>query len=600
MAFDNNYFDYYIKNDKKHFFYDNTVDISSHLKFHFDGVKNIIYPYEKENKYFKILIEERRPSEGVNIWEHRKKQYTPITKQVCSKVLSTMKKIPRSLGWKINFADTKKASIIPDEYSFEKYVTDNYPVYGSVENWYFNTGLENQLKDPNGLILVMPYEYYMSKDELAKFPENEYKKPIAIFIPSEAVLDYVYNEHAFIHSNEKFKYIDKEGKEKEGHVYWLIEKGSLTKVFVKQDKTFETPEIFAPLPAKDLACWRIGGKYREQHGITPIFDSYVSPMLPSLDQAARESSDLDAAVVLHLYPTMWYFSGQECSACAGTGMVKKLGKNVMCGECKGNGRIKHSPYEDISVKPQDAGQQAIPTPPAGFIEKDTAIIKLQDERIKAHKYDALSAINLNFLDQTPLNISGEAKSIDRDEINNFLGEVARSAAYNISEINEMIAMERYPRISYEQQEEMTPDISIPLTFDIETLAGMAAEIKTLVDSDADLNVINALEVEYINKKFAGQADLRKKFVAAKVLDPFAGMSNEGKENLMLSGTAKKEDVILSVYIIPFIEKAIREKADFLDLDEDKQLEILYSYVPEKMPQAAGKVIIRDNNGLPIE
>jgi hypothetical protein len=599
MTFDNKYFEHYIKGDVKHFYYDNTVDISSHLKFHFEGVKNIIYPYEKENKYFKILIEERRPNEGTNIWEHRKKQYTPITKQVTSKVTATLKKIPRSLGWKINFSDTEKNSLVPNEISLENYLTDDYPVFGSVENWYFNSGLENQLKDPNGLILVIPYEYYLSKEELDAYPENENKKPIAIFVPSEAVLDYVYESHAFIFSNEKFNYLDSENKQREGHVYWLIEKGLMTKVFVKQDKNF-TVVPFAPLPTDDLACWRIGGKYRGQHGITPVYDSFVSAMLPSLDQAARESSDLDAAVVLHLYPTMWYFAGQDCNACAATGFVLKAGKQVICGKCEGNGRLLHSPYKDLVVKPQEVGQQPIPTPPMGFVEKDTAIIKLQDERIKAHKYDALSAINLNFLDQAPLNISGEAKAIDRDEINNFLSDIARSAAYNIEEINEMIVKERYPYISPDAQYKMLPDISIPLSFDIETLSGMAAEIKMLMDADADLGVINALEIEYINKKFAGRPDLRKKFVAGKLLDPFAGLSNEEKENLMLSGTAKKEDVILSVYIIPFIEKALRENKTFMDLEADKQLEILYKYAAEKVTAPEGKVIVRDNNGMPVE
>jgi len=114
-----------------------------------------------------------------------------------------------------------------------------------------------------------------------------------------------------------------------------------------------------------------------------------------------------------------------------------------------------------------------------------------------------------------------------------------------------------------------------------------------------LRVINALEIEYINKKFAGRPELRNKIIAAKKLDPFAGMANEEKENLMLSGTVKKEDVILSVYIIPFIEQAIRDNAKFLELDADKQLEILYKFAAKKVVAPEGKVVIRDNNGLPI-
>ena len=98
MLFRSSFFDYYIKEKKKHYFYDVTVKLAQHVKFHFEGVKNLIYPYEKENEYFKILIEERRPNESTMVWEHRRKQYTPVTKQICSKVTTALKKIPRSLG----------------------------------------------------------------------------------------------------------------------------------------------------------------------------------------------------------------------------------------------------------------------------------------------------------------------------------------------------------------------------------------------------------------------------------------------------------------------------------------------------------------------
>ena len=91
---------------------------------------------------------------------------------------------------------------------------------------------------------------------------------------------------------------------------------------------------------------------------------------------------------------------------------------------------------------------------------------------------------------------------------------------------------------------------------------------------------------------------RSKIVAAKKLDPFAGMKNDEKENLVLSGLAKKEDVILSIYIVPFIDRAIRENPDFINLEEAQQLEILSKYASEKATAPQSQTIIRDNNGNP--
>jgi len=597
MRFDSTFIENLLKKDAKHYYHKQSCNIAEHLKFHFDGIKNSIYPYEKENKYFQILIEQRRPGESVEVQSYRKNQYKPLTKVPCSKVVTSLKKIPRSHGWKVDFSQSKKPTLVSDEGSAEEYLTKFFPVFDSVENWYFEAILPEQLKDPNGLILVMPFEYYLTKEELSKLPENEYLKPIGIFIPSVSVIDYVANEYAAILSNERWSYPSQDGKTMvEGSVYWLIEKGAMHKVYVKQDKTYSVEENFGILPTEYLACFRVGGNLKEVYGVTPCYDSFVSAMLPYLDMVATEANDLDAAVLLHLHPTMWYFTGQECNSCKGTGLVVSQGKNVACSACKGNGRLLHSPFTDVAVKPQDAGQQAIPTPPMGYVDKPVEIVKLQSERVKEHLKDALSAINMEFLYEEPLNISGTAKSIDRDELNNFVSGVAKNCAKNIERTIELIIAERYALLSESEQEALEPIITIPETFDFFTSSSLIADMKLLMEADADTSIINAVEIDYINKKFAGRTELRDKIILSKEIDPFSGMPAQEKADMLLTGAIDKEDYIVSVYISSFIDKAARENKNFYSLDRAKQIEIIYSYAKEKVTEPVAPTPITDANG----
>lgn len=593
------YIEKVLKKGHKHYYYDQACNISEHIRFHFEGVKNSIYPYEKENKYFRILIEQRRPNESIQVQSYRKEQYKPITKIPCSKVFTSLKKIPRSHGWKVDFSQSEKPEIVNDDNSAESYLSQYYPVFDSVENWYFDAALIEQLKDPNALILVIPFEYYLTQEELKAIPKNEYLKPIAITIPSFSVIDYVSNSHAVILSNERWQYYGSDGTTVyDGQVYWLIEKGAFHKIYLKQDKTYSVVENFAALPKEQLACFRLGGNLKEVYGVTPCYDSFVSSMLPYLDKAAVEDNDLDAAVTLHLHPTMWYFSGQECSSCRGSGLVIKAGKNVSCPECHGNGRVKHSPYTDIAVKPQEAGTQPIPTPPIGYADKPVEIVKIQSERVKEHIKDALSAINMEFLYEEPLNISGTAKSKDKEETENFILSVAASAAKNIERTIELIIEERYPTLSKQEREKLEPVIMIPETFDLFTSSSLIADLKSLIEADADTNIINAIEVDYVNKKFAGRNDLRDKMILAKQLDPFSGMPTQEKADMILTGAISKEDYILSIYINTFVQRAVDEVKGFAQLDKEKQLAILYKYVSEKMPKVIEPIPIVNANGEP--
>jgi hypothetical protein len=112
----------------------------------------------------------------------------------------------------------------------------------------------------------------------------------------------------------------------------------------------------------------------------------------------------------------------------------------------------------------------------------------------------------------------------------------------------------------------------------------------------DSTIINELEWEYARKAFNNDKTILGKMQVEKAHDPFGTLSEEEKTNLFISGAIKKEDYIVSVYITYFIERALQEYNDFLEMDYKKQNDVLMGYTKEKMATASmeiKKAIVND-------
>jgi hypothetical protein len=414
----------YLKQGKRHTAYEVTVDIADHLSFHFDGYvyRDVKKHGERDNPYFSQLIDTRRPSESDHIKEYRRKIYLPITKQPCFKIVNSLKKIVKSPDWNINWSKSLRPPKVKEEEQLEVYCDQNLPFFNSVENWFYSYGLKEILTDPNGLICVLPTTYEVENDE--------YRKPFPYFINSCHVYDYLEGEYAVFRTNKTYEYKVGDTTLKD-FVICVVTKEEVWEVKWEGGKDNISMTLVLELNFNKMPAFRAGGVYKEIIDNSSVFESFVSPILPGLDAAAREISDLDAEVVQHIFTTMWYYASQGCASCNGTGSILKQGKQVVCSSCEGQGVMVKSPFKDIVVKPGTLDEQTPKPPFAGHIEKNTEIVKIQDERIDNHIYKGLSSINMEFLAQTPLNESGKAKEVDRDELSNFVYGVAYHSVENV-------------------------------------------------------------------------------------------------------------------------------------------------------------------------
>ncbi len=579
----------FFKGTQRHAAYLEAVDIENHLSFHIDGFKprrfrNTLQETEKlmrqlglhhddENPYFNFLIDQRRPGETEKIHHYRRIIYAAITKEPCFKVINSLNKIVRSDDWKIDYSNSE--TIKQEGENLEDYAEKNYPAFGSVTNWAYTFGLKKILSDPNGAIVTIPLEFEVAS--------NEFLRPFAQYIPSKNILFYEPGQAIAYKSNRVVELKTKNGM-KFVPVFMIVStEGIWESMQSNEDGAFGLNQVMAF--NMDLPVILNGGVIDKLINNIPLYNSFLDPMLPRLDEAAREYSDMQAEVILHIHSTLAVMQGENCAKCKGTGKLPKEGGAVTCGDCKGRGALSVNPYEQIVVRIKGIDKQQIPFPPAQYIQKDTKIVEIQDKRVDQHIFKSLASINMEFLAQTPLNESGKAKEVDKEELNNFVFGVAFHLVKNVlNPIYKTIVDFRYAVLipNEENRKKLLPLIQVPEQFDLLTENALLNQIKLAKDAGVDATIIKEMQVDYINKKFRDQTDVRKELIASIDMNPFPTSTVEEIIEMEMNRDISKEDAVTAMYASYFVQKLVEKDKDFLDKPFDEQLIEVRKMTDEKL------------------
>lgn len=558
------------------------VELAEKLRVHADG------------KMPRTLITERRPNESDKIKEYREKIYVPITKRTISKVFSSLEKIRRSQDWSVQFDAEKVSSLIKDDETLEQYCEFHYPHFDSITNWAFSVLLRKYLIDANGIVAVIPEQ----------MPESttEYVKPIAMFFDSEQIMYYVEGECVVLKSRDTSTYYTHGGRRVNngGAIYYVLTKNEFAKYEQISAKEFDESCIYRH-DIGELPAFKVGGVYHSRLNNDTIYESRIAGMVPSLDEAAREYSDLQAEILQHIHSEKYVFANNDCPVCNGTGQEyiieqvetkNEQGETVtedvvkgtkVCHHCHGRGSVSNvSPYGEYVINAAKFGEQQLPTPPIGYVTKSTDIAKFEDEHVRQHIYDALAAINMEFLAETPLSQSGVAKAYDKDELNNFVNAVAEDIVHILDNIYKFINEYRYNTLiaNPDDRKAMLPKINVPTKYDILNTSVLMAELKNARDAQAHPMILRELEIDYAKKQFNTDPEIAHMIETTFNLDPLFGMSDESKMTMLQNNGITELDYIVSCNITAFVLRAIREDKDFYSRDYKKQMEVLKKYAEE--------------------
>lgn len=590
-----NYFGTDVKH--KHCFYMKSIDMAETMLVHADG------------KYPCKLLDNRRPNEPEEVMAYRKTIFIPKTKPYFSKIVSSLQKIRRSSDWSIKYDG--EFPKIPEGETLKDYCEEYYPQFTSVTNWVFAVLLKKYLTDPNAVLFCYPKEVAIE--------ETKYLQPVIQCIDSCHVIDYLYQDYAVMVNPTGCWYETAKGKFP-GKSYYVV----TTERIFRYDQTDGRGTLSLAVDYEhrlgELPVYKVGAVIADSVGDRILYESRISGIIPEFDEAIREYSDLQAAVVVHLYPERWEYSQHECTSCNGTGKRRNplwfdgCGAEIPCDlpcdnkACR-NGYVVAGPYSKIMVRPTNSieGQGNIPTPPAGFVEKDVEIIKVQGESVDKHITNGLASINFEFIVNTPLNQSGTAKEVDKDELNNTVHSIAEDIVRCMDWGYYMIAKYRYGLIYNEDEiHDMLPRIAVPEKYDILSSTHLETQLKNLKDSKANPVITNAVEVEYAGKAFNNDPEIRERVQLVLSLDPLSNITEDDKMSRLSNKGITQETYVISSNIQEFVDRAIEENEGFSDMEPAKQKEIISGYAKEQIDSENSDLKvdmppeIDPNTGLPVE
>jgi hypothetical protein len=538
------------------------------------------------------LITERRPSESEKTKDYRKKIYVPITKKTVGKVINSLSKIRRSQDWNIQYdlLDVPK-SIKADE-TLQAYCEYNYPQFTSLTNWAFNELLSRSLIDANSVCAVI----------LKSLPQSpaEYLRPEVEIFSSKQVLSYSPGEYYALLSSDTVVYKSGNNRIYEGRVYYLITDTQIARYEERGGNPVQTliyDHNFGKLPV-----FKVGGVYFDRKNNDIIQESRIAPMLPFLDEAVREYSDLQAEIVQHIHSEKYFYTNTECPICRGIGTIvgekDEKGGNKVCTHCKGSGNITNvSPYgEYLFTVGRKMEENPLPTPPFGYLQKSTEIARLQDERVRNHSREALSAINMEFLAETPLNQSGIAKEVDRDELNNFVNSIAEDIVGVLDSAYHFICLYRYSLIvpDKEKRERMLPVIAVPEKFDLLNSALLVNDIQVAKTAKVNPVLIKHMEIELARKKYNSDSRIACEVECVFELDPLYGYEQQDKMTMLANGGITERDYIVSCNIAQFVRRAFKADEHFNQKPFDEKQKVITGYADEVVKENSAKEALKAN------
>lgn len=552
--------------------------INSHHTNYKDNVKNAEkLVVHADGRIPAELINNRRPSEPDNIKAYREKIYVPITKNPIQKVINSLEKIRRSDDWAIQYkAENVVASIVENE-TMEQYCEKHYPAYESITNWVFSELLRQYLLDANSWVAIIPEAIPNS---------NEYIKPVAKVFDSSHVISFSEGEYIVLLSYDNSTYDTPAGlkTKNDGKIYYIITDTHVVKYEQNSTvggltQTLEYAHDFGELPA-----FKVGGIFKARKNNETIYESRIYSMVPSLDEAAREYSDLQAEIVQHIHSEKYAYTNADCKTCNGTGKVKDADNvQTICSDCNGTGTVLNvSPFGIHLIDAAKAGELQVPSPPMGYVQKTADIAKLQDERVRKHIYDALATLNMEFLSETPLNQSGTAKEVDKDELNNFVNSIAEDLVRIMDRVYYFIGEYRYKIIVADagKRRDMYPSINVPTKYDLLSSNSLMSEITAAKASNMNPVIIRSMEIDYAKKKFCTNPEVSYEAKEVFELDPLYGKTQDEKFTMLSNKGITEIDYIISCNIVQFIHRAVEEDKDFYSKSPKEKRNVMAKFADE--------------------
>lgn len=465
-----------------------------------------------DGKFPAELLAKKAPNEHEEEFLYRRENYQAETKPVWALAKKAVNRIWNPMNYSVEWASTdknpKQKNDPPQEY-FENL----WPVTGNIYLYFANIITDQDLKDPNAVIAVKPRKLPLidDGDGNLKVDDSELIEPFAKVYNSKEVIDHN-EEYTLIELPEKAQLKDGEGLIYE--LYDEINIWRITQTGEKADFTFKA-EIFWAHNLDFVPVRKLVGIATQIEGVF-INESFFAPALPSLNNAAMDSSTLFASKAKMAFPRTWEITSECPNEKCNGGMVwdEEEAINFTCNQCNGTGRSKASPLTTKEIPLPAAlsstdleAFKAMPTPPMGVQDFPTEGLTFLRKEIDINTFDkAFSFVSID-LSKTMLrgNETATGKTIEREELFSFLMLISKELFALLKWTINTCGKMRYESPG-DTEEFIPPTISPPVDFKVRSEAELLEEIGNARDKGLPPSVIRRLYKQYFGLRFGSTID----------------------------------------------------------------------------------------------
>jgi len=497
-----------------------------------------------EGSGIETLLQQRFPSEPLEIHRYRLQNLRPITRTYFDKVLNALACMQRAQGLGFQCAEP----------ALEHYLRHQNPDGYDMFEWFFSTGLRVSCTEPNGLLAIVPNGLQ---------PKG---LPVLRYFRAESVRQYTPGQWALVALPDA------------PDTYLMFTPNSL---HIYQANTRQATELWRyPQPA--FAAVLCGGELLSLR-YPNVYRSFLSGAFAFWDEALVQFSEKQAGIKQHLFPEKWQFALEECKHCEGMGKMRHGGTIVDCAACNGSGRPAITGvFSVLSVPVPREGRPNLPMPPAGYIQKDFSAIEFLNKDIDANLYKGLAALNCEFLTESPLATSGISKAMDRQELNTFMYKIAHHIVYQqFLPLCKAVLRILMPGLAVSNAR---PTVFLPQNFEHLPTNLPEDNLRSLQSPQLNPVLRRALEQQYIAQQFAQQPEYKNRLHTYLQLQPFPGTPPETLLQLYANQAISYPQLYLALHIESLCNQAANETNDFFSLPLNQQLPLVQALLPTQPPK----------------
>ncbi|RYC66347.1 hypothetical protein [Spirosoma sordidisoli] len=516
-----------------------------------------------------------RPKERPTHKKYRKEVYRNPFRSYPGRVKNALDYIKQADDFEIQFPTVADGTLD----RFEQYVGRTFSPSGSAVNWFFTEAVQAYLDDPNAVMLTLP--------EQGPLSDREYPEPRFHLIPSENVWMHRKGRFAVLCSPRRNRVIMPDGQAKnDGLVVFFVDHDSYTvaRQVARIESTtgrghlqyewqilglskwafdplhpelgvfpwegpapagWQTWEEFDPprhycqaMPAHKL------GKKRLDHNADgeELYESLLADAIPHVKDGQQAKSDMQIEFNFHVSSQEWRRTVKRCTNAKCSGgqvmVIKEPGQpatSETCPVCKGTSvDISGSGLDILWVSDGDSSSMSVgnaglrmpPGAPGGFIPRPIEALQELIKELNRCMHEAFTTINMQFIRETPQEVSGASKAKDREEMYRELNNQGDHLLTLFQLGLEYLDAIRYGRAGRAGLQ--VPVVMVPVRYNLENAELIRQELNEAKLNKYDSTIIEALEKKMLEYTTGKRSEQFRRYELRTRLDPFRDMIDEIK------------------------------------------------------------------------